>query len=203
LGFSSLHLLSAEACRPFDAHRSGLSLGEGAAFMLLESEVSRRQRKAAAQAFIAAYGTASDAHHLTAPHPEGRGLEEAARQAFCQAGIRWDDIAFVNAHGTGTRANDAAEAAFFARHCPDTPVSATKGSTGHTLGAAGAIEAVLSACCLNAGQLPPSRRFRETDPELGLRPVSVPTPVSGRFALSQSLAFGGNNSVLILGRAEA
>ncbi|MDR1489631.1 MAG: beta-ketoacyl-[acyl-carrier-protein] synthase family protein [Desulfovibrio sp.] len=201
-GFASLRLLSPEACRPFDARRSGLSLGEGAAFLLLESSASRKRRGVAAQSFIVGYGTSTDAHHLTAPHPMGRGLKAAVEQAFAQAGLGWADMAFVNAHGTGTRTNDAAEAAFFAAHCPDVPLSATKGSTGHTLGAAGAVEAVLTACCLNRGKLLPSRRFQEADPEIGIAPVRAALEISERFALSQSLAFGGNNSVLLIGRGD-
>ncbi|MDR3175984.1 MAG: beta-ketoacyl-[acyl-carrier-protein] synthase family protein [Desulfovibrio sp.] len=201
-GFASLRLLSTEACRPFDARRSGLSLGEGAAFLLLESAASRRRRGVAAQSFVLGYGTATDAHHLTAPHPEGRGLKAAVEQSFAQSGLGWTDLAFVNVHGTGTKTNDAAEAAFFAAHCPDVPLSATKGSTGHTLGAAGAVEAVLTACCLNRGMLLPSRRFQEADPEIGIAPVREAFDISGRFALSQSLAFGGNNSALLIGRGE-
>jgi 3-oxoacyl-(acyl-carrier-protein) synthase len=201
-GFASLRLLSPEACRPFDSRRSGLSLGEGAAFLLLESAASRKRRGVAAQSFIVGYGTSADAHHLTAPHPAGRGLKAAVEQAFAQAGLGWTDLAFVNAHGTGTRTNDAAEAAFIAAHCPDIPLSATKGSTGHTLGAAGAVEAVLTACCLNKGTLLPSRRFQEADPGIGIAPVRAALKISGRFALSQSLAFGGNNSALLIGRGE-
>ena len=201
-GFSSLRLISREACRPFDARRTGLSLGEGAAFMLLESERSRQKRASRAKAFVAGYGTATDAHHLTAPHPEGRGLEAAVIQAFAQAGAGWRDVAFINAHGTATETNDAAEAAFFRKHCPSTPFIATKGCTGHTLGAAGAVEAVFAAAHLATGELPPSPGFTEPDPRLDAAPVSKRTPVSGRLALSQSLAFGGNNSVLLMAKGE-
>lgn len=230
-GFSSLRLPSPEPCRPFDAKRSGLSLGEGAGFMLLETEHSRRKRSVKAISFIAGYGTATDAYHLTAPHPEGRGLQAAMDQAFAQAGAGFGNIAFINAHGTATQANDAAEGMFFSAHCPNVPFIATKGATGHTLGAAGAIEAVFTAAHLNAGILPPSPNFCETDltmaragqatgnsapaspdpgsamnsPEQKIRiaPVNKPTPVYGSLALSQSLAFGGNNSVLILAKGEA
>jgi 3-oxoacyl-[acyl-carrier-protein] synthase-1/3-oxoacyl-[acyl-carrier-protein] synthase II len=199
-GFSSLRLPSPWPCLPFDARRNGLTLGEGAGFMLLESENSRKKRDAAALGFIAGYGTATDAHHLTAPHPEGRGLAAAVSQAFAQANVAWKDIAFVNAHGTATLANDAAEGAFFARHCPLVPFIATKGATGHTLGAAGAVEAVIAMAHLLAGELPPSPGFREPDPLVGAVPVRETTPVAGNFALSQSLAFGGNNSALIFMR---
>jgi 3-oxoacyl-[acyl-carrier-protein] synthase-1/3-oxoacyl-[acyl-carrier-protein] synthase II len=201
-GFGSLRLPSPTGCRPFDARRDGLTLGEGAAFMLLESESSRVKRGTGARAFVAGYGTATDAHRLTAPHPDGRGLAAALDQAFAQAGAGWEDIAFINAHGTATMANDAAEGVFFARHCPSVPFIGTKGATGHTLGAAGAVEAVLAAAHLAAGELPPTPAFREPDPAIGSAPVSRPTPIEGRFALSQSLAFGGNNSVLLIAGGE-
>lgn len=202
-GFSSLRLPSASLCRPFDARRDGLTLGEGAGFLLLESETSRTARKAGVRGFVAGYGTATDAHHLTAPHPEGRGLALAVNQAFAQAKASWNEVAFINAHGTGTQTNDAAEAAFFAAHCPHVPFIATKGATGHTLGAAGAVEAVLAAAHLAAGTLPPTPGFREPDPAIGATPVRETTPVRGTFALSQSLAFGGNNSVLLLSGGES
>jgi 3-oxoacyl-[acyl-carrier-protein] synthase-1/3-oxoacyl-[acyl-carrier-protein] synthase II len=201
-GFSSLRLCSPESCRPFDAGRSGLTLGEGAAFFVLESEVSRAKRGAFALAFVSGHGTATDAHHLTAPHPDGRGLRSAMEQAFVQSGEDWHSVAFINAHGTGTLANDAAEARFFRACCPDTPFIATKGATGHTLGAAGAVEAVLTVEHLLQGLLPASPRFREPDSALGVSPVSRPTTIHGRSAVSQSLAFGGNNSVLVLARGD-
>lgn len=197
-GFSSLRLPSLAGCRPFDARRDGLTLGEGAGFLLLESEHSRKRRGVGAQGFVAGYGTATDAHHLTAPHPEGRGLAVAVEQAFSQAGAGWDDIAFINAHGTATLANDRAEGAFFAAHCPSVPFIATKGATGHTLGAAGAVEAVLTAAHLAAGELPPTPGCEQPDPALRVAPVRETTPIRGRLALSQSLAFGGNNSVLLI-----
>lgn len=197
-GFSSLRLPSPDVCRPFDASRNGLTLGEGAGFVVLESEASRIRRGVSAKGYVAGYGTATDAFHLTAPHPEGVGLSAAIAQAFAQAGASWADIAFINAHGTATATNDAIEGVFFAQHCPETPVIATKGATGHTLGAAGAIEAILALCHCNDGVLPASPRFREADPAIGFAPVATQTVVNGRFAMSQSLAFGGNNSVLLL-----
>jgi 3-oxoacyl-(acyl-carrier-protein) synthase len=198
VGFACLRLPSPSVCRPFDRRRDGLTLGEGAGFMLLETEASRRRRGVKAVAFAAGYGTAADAYHLTAPHPEGRGLALAVDQALAQAGLRMEDMAFINAHGTATAVNDAAEAAFFTTRCPGIPVIATKGATGHTLGAAGAVEAVLSAAHLAAGSLPATPNFREPDPALGVRPVSALSPVRGRAAMSLSLAFGGNNSALVL-----
>ncbi|MDR2744222.1 MAG: beta-ketoacyl-[acyl-carrier-protein] synthase family protein [Desulfovibrio sp.] len=201
-GFNSLRLTSQEICRPFDIARQGLTLGEGAAFMLLESESSRRRRGAAAKSFISGYGTATDAHHITAPHPQCRGLKSAVCQAFAQAGTNWCSIAFCNAHGTGTPTNDAAEGGFLHAECPELPFIATKGVTGHTLGAAGAVEAIFTAVHLNGGILPPSPRFAEADPAIGAAPVCKPTKIQGDMAVSQSLAFGGNNSVLVLSRGE-
>jgi 3-oxoacyl-(acyl-carrier-protein) synthase len=202
-GFCSLRLTSPEPCRPFDRDRRGLTLGEGAAFVLLESETSRSKRGVSAKAFVVGYGTASDAWHLTAPHPECRGLRTAAEQAMAQAGASWKNIAFCNAHGTGTHANDAAEGAFYRTVCQNVPVIATKGGTGHTLGAAGAVEAVFTASHLAAGLLPPSPGFVDADPAIGFVPVNKPTEIGGRIALSLSLAFGGNNSVLALARGAA
>lgn len=201
-GFSNLRLPSQTACRPFDAERDGLTLGEGAGIMLLESEASFRKRRIRVHARIAGYGTSTDAYHLTAPHPEALGLERATAQAFDQAGVCWKEVAFINAHGTATKANDQAEAFFFRKHCPDTPFIATKGATGHTLGAAGAVEAILTASHLYTGRLPASPRFLNRDTALEATPISRPLNVHGRFAVSQSLAFGGNNSVLVLARGD-
>lgn len=201
-GFNSLRLTTSETCRPFDVNRQGLTLGEGAAFMLLESEVSRKQRGVDAKAFVCGYGTATDSHHITAPHPQCRGLKSAIDQAFTQAGATWSDVAFCNAHGTGTITNDVAEGRFLLAECPNVPFIATKGATGHTLGAAGAVEAVFTVAHLNRGFLPPSPRFAKMDTTIGVAPVSRLTKIQGKLAMSQSLAFGGNNSVLLLSRGE-
>lgn len=201
LGFASLRLTSADACLPFDKNRNGLNLGEGAAILVLESPERARGRKLSGT--VLGYGTATDAHHLTAPHPDARGLILALDQALTQAGARREDIAFINAHGTATPTNDAAEGAFFKNHFPNTPFVATKGGTGHTLGAAGAVEAVFTLAHLARGLLPASPGFTEEDPDIGVSPVAASTAVSGSVAMSQSVAFGGNNSVLILGKGDA
>lgn len=201
LGFGSLRLPSMEACRPFDASRDGLNLGEGAAVMVLESPGRSRGRRSFGT--VMGYGTATDAHHLTAPHPEARGLVAALEQALSQAGLARESIAFINAHGTATPTNDAAEGRFFRTHFPGTPFVATKGGTGHTLGAAGAMEAVFTLAHLARGLLPASPGFAEEDPAIGASPTDAPLPVAGEVAMSQSLAFGGNNSVLILGKGDA
>jgi 3-oxoacyl-[acyl-carrier-protein] synthase-1/3-oxoacyl-[acyl-carrier-protein] synthase II len=201
LGFGSLKLISPEPCLPFDKKRVGLSLGEGAGILVLESPARTRGRRVRGK--ILGYGTATDAFHLTAPHPEARGLILALNQAFAQAGSGKNKLAFINAHGTATPTNDVAEGWFFRKMLPQIPVIATKGGTGHTLGAAGAVEAVFTLMHLNQGQLPASIGFSDADPAIGMAPVTEITPVAGDIAMSQSLAFGGNNSVLLLGKGEA
>jgi 3-oxoacyl-(acyl-carrier-protein) synthase len=195
-GFSSLQLLSPEPCRPFDKNRKGLNLGEGAGIMVLET--AERSRSKPIVGRIRGYGTATDAYHLTAPHPEARGMKKALEQALAQAGAAVSDIAFINAHGTGTMTNDIAESLFFRTMLPQIPFVATKGCTGHTLGAAGAVEAVFAMAHLHRRRLPASPGFQESDPAAGTSPVSVPTDVDSGLAMSQSLAFGGNNSVLLM-----
>jgi 3-oxoacyl-[acyl-carrier-protein] synthase-1/3-oxoacyl-[acyl-carrier-protein] synthase II len=201
LGFASLRLLSPEPCAPFDRRRKGLNLGEGAGVMVLEAQ-NLRLSPNPARGYVRGYGTATDAYHLTAPHPEARGLHKALRDSLAQAGTDGRALAFINAHGTATAANDAAEGAFFRRLFPLTPFIATKGCTGHTLGAAGAVEAVFTLAHLACGRLPASPGFTEPDPDMGVAPVRTPTNLDGELALSQSLAFGGNNSILLLGKGE-
>ena len=206
LGFGSLRLTTPEACKPFDANRSGLNLGEGAGVLVLESPARAANRRL--RGVVMGYGTATDAHHLTAPHPDARGLTLALEQALGQGNVQGSartnmhEIAFINAHGTTTPTNDAAEGKFFRERFPDTPFIATKGCTGHTLGAAGAVEAVFTVAHLARGLLPASPGFAVPDAAIGASPVCAPTPVSGSMALSQSLAFGGNNSVLLLGKGD-
>lgn len=198
-GFIRLMITDEHPCRPFDAARRGLNLGEGAGMIVLEADSHRAQRGAGRLAAVLGYGTAGDAHHPTAPHPEGLGLRRAITDALDQAGLAIADLAFVNAHGTGTANNDQAEAGVFSSLLTGIPFIATKGMTGHTLGAAGAIEAIFTMGHLRAGLLPASAGFTDMDPSLGVLPTTAPTPVRGVAALSQSLAFGGNNSVLALG----
>jgi len=162
----------------------------------LEAPAAAAARGARPLARLRAYAAAIDAHHLTAPHPEALGLRRALRAALAQAGLAPGDLAFVNAHGTATPDNDRAEALALARELPGTPLWAVKGATGHTLGAAGALEAALTVMALERGSLPPSHGFANPDPDLGLSPAP-PGPVQGRAALSASLGFGGANSVLV------
>lgn len=200
IGFRRLMIYSNEPCRPFDRERKGLNLGEGAGFLMLESEAALEKRNGRALAELLGYGAAADGHHLTAPHPEAAGLRRAIRSALLRAGILPDSLAFVNAHGTATPDNDRVEALALCSETPDVPVWAVKGSTGHTLGAAGGVEAVLTAAALQYGVLPPSRGFFHEDSSLGLRPTEFSRPITGSAAMSVSLGFGGGNAALIFGR---
>ncbi len=210
-GFISLMINSTQPCRPFDEDRNGLNLGEGAAILVLESDNIYRQRRISRaeneqtlpQAFIAGSGSACDAWHLTAPHPEGRGLRRSLQLALDDAKITADKIAFINAHGTATKNNDLTEGKVLKEMFPETPYFSTKGHTGHTLGAAGALEAAFTVAMLQTHKIPRSSGFHKIDPEIGHAPTSSAQTVNGSFALSQSLAFGGNNSALIIGLEES
>lgn len=198
-GFSSLMITGNEACRPFDVRRKGLNLGEGAGMLLLESEASLKQRSKKARGYVLGYGSATDAYHLTAPHPEGVGLKRAVDEALTMAGLDAADMAFINAHGTGTPDNDKVEGKVLNELFPDIPFVSTKCYTGHTLGAAGAIEAALSLACLEREKIPANAGFGEQDPAIPTCPVAETTAIKGRYALSESLAFGGNNAAVVLG----
>ena len=199
-GFISLMITDDGPCRPFDRDRKGLNLGEGAAVLVLESESHARSRAEKTRGFILGYGASCDAHHFTAPHPEGRGLRQAIQNALNQSGFSAKDVAFVNAHGTGTPDNDRVESRVLADLLPDVPFISTKGHTGHTLGAAGAIEAAFTVACLAGGKLPKNAGFETPDPELAAGPATTGTEISGVIAVSESLAFGGHNGVLVFGK---
>ena len=203
-GFTSLMLISGNPCRPFDAKRDGLNPGEGAGIFVMEKEEHVFARNGNLSGWVKGYGAASDAYHPTSPHPEGRGLQQAVRKAMADAGgIAARDIAVINAHGTGTQANDSAETSglkalgFGKTVCP---VVSTKGATGHTLGAAGGIEAVLTLLALNNSETSGTIGCRTRDPDLGVAVLAEneQTALSGRIGMSQSLAFGGSNAVIIL-----
>ncbi len=203
-GFGSLGIVSRNLCAPFDRDRKGLNLGEGAGVLILEREAVARGRGASLELVAAGFGASADAYHLTAPHPEGIGLESSIRIALRDAGIEPSDIAFVNAHGTATPENDLAEGKVLARvFGPGVAMLSTKGFTGHTLGAAGGLEAVFTALGLREGWLPASPGFTNQDPAIPVRPLQRETPVAGNFAVSTSLAFGGNNSAIVIGRRTA
>lgn len=196
-GFASLMITDTSPCKPFDRDRKGLNLGEGAAMVVLESEDVRRMRGKGARAFVLGFGASCDAHHLTAPHPDGRGLRRALKEAIGSSGAEEGQIAFVNAHGTGTQDNDRVESAVLNDVLPGVPFLSTKGYTGHTLGAAGAIEAVFTVACLEHGRIPGSAGFTSPDPQLPASPAGSEREIRGSVAVSESLAFGGHNGVLV------
>ena len=201
-GFASLELTSPEPCRPYDRHRRGISVGEGAAYALLEKAPASLDAEAV---LLVGTGESSDAYHMSSPHPEGLGARLAMEAALRSAGLGTADIGYINLHGTATPANDAAEgkavAALFGRSIP---CSSTKGATGHTLGAAGGVEAVIGALALQHGLLPGSAQTRELDPALatlGLDYLLANRRANPRYVLSNSFGFGGSNASLILGSA--
>ena len=201
-GFNTLMILDRQPCRPFDAHRAGLNLGEGAGYLVLESQASARKRGAKVLGYLTGYGNACDAYHQTASSPEGEGAFLAMSQALALAGLQPHDIDYINAHGTGTPNNDASESVaiqrLFGDHYP--PVSSTKSFTGHTTSASGGIEAVICLLALQEQLLPPNLRFTESF-EGGIVPVTrskAERPI--RHVLSNAFGFGGNDSSLILSK---
>lgn len=191
-GFHALGALDHARCRPFAADRGGINIGEGGAFLLLE-------RDAEPLAFVEAVGETSDAYHISAPHPEGTGAALAMQQALNAAGVTADQVDHVNAHGTGTRLNDASEskaiAAIFGR---EVPVTSTKGYTGHTLGAAGATEAAIAIFSLIENWIPPSLGADPIDPTIEINVVHALQHTRVRRVMSNSFAFGGNNVSVLL-----
>jgi 3-oxoacyl-(acyl-carrier-protein) synthase len=197
LGFSSLLNTSEKACKPFDARRDGLNLGEGAGVLILESKDHAARRGAQVLVEVGGYGCSADAHHITAPHPGGQGLERAVRQALADRDPR--EVSFINAHGTATIPNDMVEGQTLARlFGPKVAVVGTKSYTGHALGAAGALEAVFTVQGLVKGEIPATRGFEEPDPECVVVPTVKPTGVARTYAISTSLAFGGTNSAILM-----
>jgi len=204
LGFGVLRNTSTKDCRPFDRHRAGLNLGEGAGVLVLEREEHARGRGAHVLGYVAGYATSADAHHPTAPHPEGLGLRRAFTLALRHAGLDAEKLGFVHAHGTGTIHNDRVEGRVLADLCgPSITVLSTKGYTGHTMGAAGALGAIFALGHLRDGLVPRSAGFEVPDPECVVVPTTEPKPLSAEAAASSSLAFGGTNSVLVLRRGDA
>ena len=206
-GFNALRALSPEPCRPFDVARKGISLGEGAAVLVLEEAERARARGATIFGYLAGWGITADAHHMTAPHPEGDGAARAMQAALTDAGLSPEAIDYINAHGTGTTQNDVAEAAairrVFGAQAMRVPVSSTKSMLGHTLGAAGAVEAVVSLLGLRGGYLPPTVHLETPDPAFGLDLIGPSARmVQAEAVLSSSFAFGGNNTVLVFQRAD-
>ncbi|WP_223198861.1 beta-ketoacyl-ACP synthase II [Solihabitans fulvus] len=191
------------ACRPFDARRDGFVMSEGAAVVVLEAAEVADRRGARALAELAGYGASSDAHHWTAPHPEGRGACLAVDAALRDAGITGADVDYVNAHGTGTVLNDATETAVLRKVLGDRvtqiPVSSTKSMTGHMIGAAGAVELVASIQVLRTGDVPPTINCDEPiDPDINFVPHRTQHHERVRIALSNSFGFGGHNAALVV-----
>jgi 3-oxoacyl-[acyl-carrier-protein] synthase II len=203
-GFDTLQALSPTPCRPFDARRDGLTLGEGAAVLALEDLSSAQRRGAEILGEIIGYGTIMDTHHLTQPQPEGNAALAAMRTACASAGITPEEIDYVNAHGTATPQNDAAEAAaiqaWAGPRAATLPVSSTKAGVGHLLGAAGAVEAVVSLMALRGQWLPPETSLQNPDPVCGFPIVRQPVDAKIKTALSNSFGFGGANATLIFRR---
>ena len=195
-GFDSLQLLSAEPCRPFDVRRNGISIGEAAGFVLMARE--------AAPIVLSGGGESSDAWHMSAPHPQGEGAQAAMRVALEQAGLQAGDIGYVNAHGTATPANDRAEAAAVRAvfGAGGVPVSSTKGVTGHTLGAAGIVEAIVTLQALTHQVVPPSTNCEAPDAAFEIDVVTQPRNVPLRHAMSNNFGFGGSNCTLVFSRAD-
>lgn len=201
-GFASLQISSTRLCRPFDAERTGLNLGEGAGVLVLESDSSARHRGVPVQGYVLGYGSGTDGWHLTAPHPEGRGLKQALNEALGVSCVQPKQLGFINTHGTGTKDNDRVESLILREKLKGIPFHSTKGYTGHTLGAAGAIEAAFALGFLHHGRIPASAGFMTKDDDLGTVPVTEVYEFEETLALSESLAFGGNNAVLVLERGE-
>jgi len=204
VGFDSLQASTPELCRPFDGERTGLVLGEGAAILLLENFDSAQARGAKIVAEIIGYGISTDNHHLTQPNPSGIGPRQAMEGALHSAGIGPRDIDYINAHGTATPFNDASEGKAIAELFDNVAVSSTKGMMGHSLGAAGAIEAVISLLALQNQFLPPNINFRGGDTGLDLNIVAnggQTGPV--RTVLSNSFGFGGTNASVIIRAIDA
>ncbi|MEP6896914.1 MAG: beta-ketoacyl-[acyl-carrier-protein] synthase family protein [Rhodanobacter sp.] len=196
-GFNALELVSPEPCRPFDAARNGISIGEAAGFALLE-----RTAAAADAPRLLGYGEASDAHHMSTPHPEGLGAELALRDALARAGLAADQVDYINLHGTASQKNDEVEAALVGRAFPArTRASSTKGFTGHTLGAAGILEASIALLAIEHGLIPGNLGGDTPDPACGVQFAWRNERQAVDVALSNSFGFGGNNACLAFARA--
>lgn len=197
-GFSSLEVVSAQPCRPFDPHRSGISIGEAAGFALLERDGEQDLPR------LLGYGESSDAYHMSSPHPQGAGASLSMARALERAGLVPADIDYINLHGTGTRANDSAEnLAVLGLFGAGTSCSSTKGWTGHTLGAAGITEAVIGCLCVREGLIPACLNTRAVDPEFSIDIALENRHRPVRRVLSNSFGFGGSNASLIFGCPES
>jgi len=194
-GFNSLQLVSGQVCRPADKNRDGINIGEACGFATLEWSDSDADLR------LLGYGESSDAYHISTPHPEGLGAYVAMESALRRAGLTASEIDYVNLHGTATPANDASEDHAVSRLFGEqTPCSSTKGFTGHTLGAAGIVEAVFSIIAIENGLIPASLNTKEVDPEFKANIILEPNKKSVNRVMSNSFGFGGTNASLIFGR---
>jgi 3-oxoacyl-[acyl-carrier-protein] synthase-1 len=201
-GFNSLELVSSRPCRPFDVERNGISIGEAAGFVLLEKPSAlANSSTGSGSVMLLGVGESSDAYHMSSPHPEGAGARLAIQAALQSAGLTAADIDYINLHGTGTKANDAAEdQAVFNTFGGDKPCSSTKGATGHLLGAAGVVEAIISVLCIQHGFMPGGLNTTHIDPTLKSAYLLKNKQQTINFVLSNSLGFGGSNCSLVFGR---
>jgi 3-oxoacyl-[acyl-carrier-protein] synthase II len=207
VGFDCLQALTQERCRPFDQNRSGLVLGEASGFLILESEEHAKQRGAPILCELRGYGHSTDLHHLTQPEPSGKALTQAIHHALERAGLSKESIGYINAHGTGTRLNDTSECCAFApflENSNDTRWSSTKSAIGHTLGAAGAVEAIFAIQALRSGELPPQINLQQPEPAAQGR-LAKPGERNNKLqaVLSTNLGFGGSNAALIFSRYDS
>ena len=213
-GFAAMRALSrrnddpAAASRPFDADRDGFVMGEAGAILVLEELEHAKKREARIYAELLGYGVSSDAEHVTEPDPTGQHPARAMKMAFADAGINPEEIDYINAHGTSTPLGDASETRVIKRalgedNARKTPVSSTKGATGHCLGAAGAVEAIFCTLAIHEGVLPPTINYDTPDPECDLDYIpNEAREADIRIAVSNSFGFGGHNACVVLGRFE-
>lgn len=212
-GFCAMKAMSTEkenpqeACRPFDLRRTGFVMGEGSGIIVLESLEHAKARNARIYAELVGYGSTSDAHHITTPVPGGAGAARAMRRALESAGLKTEEVDYINAHGTGTGANDATETAaikaLFGPAAYQVPVSSTKSMTGHLMGAAGAIEAIVCALTIQNGVIPPTINYGEPDPDCDLDYVpNLARKKEVKVAMSNTFGFGGHNATIALKKFE-
>jgi 3-oxoacyl-[acyl-carrier-protein] synthase II len=205
-GFARLGAIAPEKCQPFDKNRKGMMVGEGAGILVLETYERARNRGVEPYAEVIGYGLSCDGYHMTTPHPEGIGAIAAMEKALQAAGIEPGEVDYINAHGTGTPANDRSEAIAIKKVFKDRKilVSSIKSMIGHTMGAASAIETIACALALKNGIVPPTVNYENPDPECDVDCVpNTPREVAIRIALNNAYAFGGNNSSLVLRKIEA
>jgi 3-oxoacyl-[acyl-carrier-protein] synthase II len=203
MGFNALKLLDPEPCRPFARDRRGMSLGEGAGVVVLEDAAHAAARGARPYAALAGYGLTTDAYHMTAPHPDAEGSVRARVEALEDAGVPAGAVGHVNAHGTGTVQNDRAEALALRKvfGADGVLLSANKSLIGHTMAAAGALEAIATVLTLVTGRVPPTANLTDPDPEIPFDCVpGVARPLQSEWAMSNSFGFGGQNVSLVFGR---